>query len=85
MAYYKQPCDSYFVESHDDHGLRLREEIREREVHVKRQTQLAIAEDLSQLAIYEYGDCIQQHMEDMEVRRHALIDILLNILTLEVG
>ena len=57
MAYYKQPCDSYFVESHDD--------------HVKRQTQLAIAEDLSQLAIYEYGDCIQQHMEDMEVKRHA--------------
>ena len=72
MAYYKQPCDSYFVDSHDDHELRFREEIREREAHVKRQTQLAIAEDLSQLAIYEYGDCIQQHMEDMEVKRHAL-------------
>ena len=74
MAYYKQPCDSYFTESHGDHGARLREEVRERDAHLKRQTQLAIAEDLSQLAGYEYGDCIQRHMEHMEVKPLVLGD-----------
>ena len=71
MAYYQQPCDSYFVENHDDHEKRLREEMRERENFGKRQTQLAIAEELSQLASYEYRDDVLSHMEHMEVKLSA--------------
>ena len=68
MAYYQQTCDSYFVENHDDKEMRFREEMRERENFDKRQTQLAIAEELSQLASYEYRDDVLSHMEDMEVK-----------------
>ena len=69
MAYYKQTCDSYFVESHDDREKRFRDELRERERFEKRQTQLAIAEELSQLASEEYLADTLAHMEDMEVKR----------------
>lgn len=69
MAYYQQPCDSYFVESHDDHESRFRDEMREHERLAKRQTQIGIAEELSQLASYEYRDDILKQMEKMEVRR----------------
>lgn len=65
MSSFRQPCNSYFVESHD--GRMLRDELRERERHVKRQTQLAIAEELSQLASAEYRGDILAHMESMEV------------------
>ena len=43
--------------------------MRERENHAKRQTQLSIAEELSQLASYEYRDQILEQMEIMEVKR----------------
>ena len=59
------------MESHDDRETRFRQEMRERESHAKRQTQLAIAEELSQLASYEYRDQILEHMEMMEVKRLA--------------
>ena len=71
MAYHQQTCDSYFVESHDDREKRFRDELRERERFAKSQTQLAIAEELSQLASQEYLADILQHMEDMEVNRPA--------------
>ncbi|KAL2038303.1 hypothetical protein N7G274_008952 [Stereocaulon virgatum] len=66
MVYYQQPCDSYFVESHDDRETRYRQQMRERESHTKRQMQLAIADDLSQQASYEYRSQIIKHMEMME-------------------
>lgn len=71
MAYYQQTCDSYFVESHGDPEKRFRDELRERERFAKRQTQLAIAEELSELASHEYRTDILLHMEEMEVRRFA--------------
>lgn len=71
MAYQTRPvCDSYFVESHDDRARAIRDEIREHENLVKKQTQLAIADDLSDLASHEYGAEVLQHMERMEV--HSL-------------
>lgn len=69
MAYYRNQCDSYFVESHEDQEKRFREELRERDRRQKWQTQLAIAEDLSQLISCEYRDDVLQHMETMEVKR----------------
>ncbi|KAI4130419.1 MAG: hypothetical protein LQ338_001758 [Usnochroma carphineum] len=60
-------CDSYFVESHDDSARARRAELREHEDMVKKQTQVAIADDLSDLASQEYGAEILQHMERMEV------------------
>lgn len=69
MEYYRQSCNSYFVESHDDREKRFRDELRERELHAKRETQLAIAEELSELASYEYRDDILEHMGRMEVKR----------------
>ena len=69
MAYYRNQCDSYFVESHEIQEKRFREELRERERHQKWQTQLAIAENLSQLTSSEYRDDVLQHMETMEVKR----------------
>lgn len=71
MAYYQQPCDSYFVESHDDRETRYRQQMRERESHTKRQMQLAIADELSQQASYEYRSQILEHMEMMEVNHLA--------------
>ena len=68
MAYYQQTCDSYFVESHNDHEKRVREEFKERERFEKRQTQLAIAEELSELTSQEYRTDVLLHMEEMEVR-----------------
>lgn len=74
MAYYQQTCDSYFVESHEDREKRNRDEVNERERFAKRQTQLAIAEELSQLASHEYQSDILHHMEEMEVKRLAAQD-----------
>ena len=71
MAYYQQTCDSYFVDSHEDRERRFRDEVREHERVAKRQTQLTIAEELSQLASHEYQADILQHMENMEVNRLA--------------
>jgi len=69
MAYFHGACDSYFVEPHDERGQSYRESLRERERHVKHQTQLAIAEELSQLASAEYCQEILEAMESMEVQR----------------
>ena len=71
MAYYQQTCDSYFVESHDDREKRYLEEAKERERFAKRQAQLAIADELSQLASQEYRADILSHMEYMEVKHLA--------------
>ena len=68
MAYYHKPCDSYFVESHEDEEKRFVEQLRERDRRQKRQTQLEIAEELSQLTSFEYRDDVLQHMETMEVK-----------------
>lgn len=68
MSYHQQTCDSYFVDSYDDREKRFRDEIRERERFANHQTQLAIAEELSQLASYEYVADVLVHMEDMEVK-----------------
>lgn len=81
MAYYHNQCDSYFVESHEDQDKRLREELRERDRRQKWQTQLVIAEDLSELTSCEYRDDILQHMETMEVRRLDLQYMLTCMLT----
>ena len=67
MAYYVQPCDSYFVESHESQERIIRDGVRERERLRKQHTQAAIAEELSLLASDEYRDDILQHMERMEV------------------
>ena len=70
MAYQaRSQCDSYFVESHDDRARAFREDMRERERLMKRQTQLAIAEDLSNLTSAEYREDILHHMEKMEVKQ----------------
>ena len=67
MNRYRQPCDSYFIESHTDYDQQYREELREREKYFKRQRQLHIAENLSELASVEYREDILRHMEHMEV------------------
>ncbi|KAI4146266.1 MAG: hypothetical protein L6R39_003521 [Caloplaca ligustica] len=68
MAYQSRPvCDSYFVEAHDASARAIRAEAREHENMVKKQTQLAIADDLSELASQEYGAEVLQHMERMEL------------------
>ena len=72
MAYYPQPCDSYFVESHDTRDRRFRDQIREQERQAKRQTQVAIAEQLSDIASQEYRDDHLQQMEKLEVNYHDL-------------
>ncbi len=67
MAYYQQPCNSYFAECHEDREREHRDQVRDYERRAKRQTQVAIAEDLSRLASDEYREDILTHMEKMEV------------------
>ena len=71
MASYQQPCDSYFVESYGDAGRLQRARALEQEKCIKRQTQIAIAEELSELAKAEYQEDFLSHMEQMEVRRRG--------------
>ena len=83
MAYYHNQCDSYFVESHEDQEKGFRDGLRERERRQKWETQLAIAEDLSQLTSCEYRDDVLQHMETMEVKRleaRYLITLMLTLM-----
>lgn len=68
MAYYSRPCESYFVESHEDHERLFREKCVQEHEHRNREVQFAIAEELSQLASEEYRDDILTHMEKMEVK-----------------
>ena len=60
-------CDSYFVESHEDQEKRRREEIRECERQHKTNTQINLAQHLSDLASREYRDDHLREMEKMEV------------------
>lgn len=64
MAYYKQPCDSYFVESYDPYKS---ENAKTLDVRFKQQRQLLIAEELCEIAREEYLEDQLKHMEDMEV------------------
>lgn len=68
MAYYPPSYDDYYVETYEDLGKPFRERGQLEEQHRKREKQLAIAEELSQLASEEYRDDIVSHMETMEVR-----------------
>lgn len=67
MAYYHQSCDSYFVESQEDHERMFREKYRKGEQQRNRDIQRSIADELSQLASEEYREDILKHMEKMEV------------------
>lgn len=67
MAYYVQPCDSYFVESHETSQRITRENARERERLRKQQTQAVIAEELSLLTSEEFREDVRYHMQEMEV------------------
>ncbi|KAL8708576.1 MAG: hypothetical protein Q9220_006511 [cf. Caloplaca sp. 1 TL-2023] len=68
MAYQpRPPCDSYFVESHNERSRAVRDEMKKHEAYVKRQTQDNIAANLSEIAKQEYGAEILQYMEQMEV------------------
>ena len=84
MAFYYGQCDSYFTESREDQEKRFQEESRERDRRQKRQTQLAIAEDLSQLTSCEYRDDVLQHMEVMEVKRREVQSLVPSVLTLTI-
>ena len=68
MAYEYHQCDSYFVISDNDHREMARKEsAREYEARQKKQTQIRMAQRLSQLAKEEYGGDILRHMEEQEV------------------
>lgn len=67
MAYFHRPCESYFIESHDDHVRSYEAERRERKRQTDLYTQSAIATELSQLVSEDYREDIVQHMEKMEV------------------
>lgn len=69
MAYKHQHCDSYFVVDDDDHREKRcrRETTKEYEEHQKKQIQLRMAQELSQLAEEEYGSDILRYMEEQEV------------------
>ena len=66
MAY--QQCNSYFVGSYNQHDVLEREKNDKAiERHIKKQQQLAMAEELEELARAEYQDDHLLHMEQMEV------------------
>lgn len=67
MAYFHRPCESYFIESHDDHVRPYEAERRERKRQTDLYTQSAIATELSQLVSEDYREDIVHHMEKMEV------------------
>ena len=65
MAFQRQPCDSYFVESHDNsYSQRANQEYLKM---VGRRRQQAMADELSRQACDLYMDDIVDHMADMEV------------------
>jgi hypothetical protein len=64
MAYQPQPCDTYFVESHDSYPQRAPQD------YIKligRRKQEAMANELSRQACDTYMDDIIDHMRQMEV------------------
>ena len=72
MAYYPQPCDSYFIESYDERGRFYRDEMRDRERQAKRQKQNAIADQLSSIATQEFREDHLRQMEMLEVKSLAI-------------
>ncbi|KAL8868663.1 MAG: hypothetical protein Q9174_004842, partial [Haloplaca sp. 1 TL-2023] len=67
MDYQQRPvCDSYFVDSHESRARARRDELREHERHIQRETQKSLALDLSDLASEEYGTDIMKHLQTME-------------------
>lgn len=69
-------CDSYFVESHDDHVYAARAEQRERARALARMQQRHLAEDLSRATAEEYQEDILDHMEHMEVSTAGLLTMV---------
>jgi hypothetical protein len=64
MAYHHQPCDTYFVESHDSYPQRSTQD------YIKligRRKQEAMANELSRQACDTYMEDIVDHMHHMEV------------------
>lgn len=64
MAYNNQPCDTYFVESHDQYTQRAPQD------YVKlvgRRKEEAMANELSRQACDTYMEDIVDHMRNMEV------------------
>ncbi|KAI9810045.1 MAG: hypothetical protein M1827_006743 [Pycnora praestabilis] len=61
-----QLCDSYFVESHDDGVFAAQAERREQQKYIARERQLAIAEELSNVAMDQLLEDHLEHMEHME-------------------
>lgn len=66
MAYFHRHCESYFVETHDDHVRSYEAERREGKRQADLYTQSAIATELSQLVSEDYREDIVLHMEKME-------------------
>ncbi|MCJ1271791.1 hypothetical protein MMC22_011696 [Lobaria immixta] len=66
MAHFRPPCESYFVESHDECGRQVRNDRIEQMRKTNLLTQGTIASALSQQARDEYLDDILHHMEKME-------------------
>ena len=69
MTHFHPRCESYFVESHDECGRRVRNDRLDDIRRMNLLTQGAIATELSQQAREEYLDDILHHMETMEVSR----------------
>lgn len=69
MASFRPTCDSFFEEFYDDAGRLQRARALEQDKCFKRERQMAIAEELSELAKAEYQEDLLSHMEQMEVRR----------------
>lgn len=77
MAHPFGNCDNYFVVNGNERGeMMSREEAKAAEDRQKKQRQLRMAQELTQLAKEEYGADIVRHMEEQEVR--CLMTILIS-------
>lgn len=70
MAY--QPCDSYFVESHENGASAVKADAVEHAKLAARHRQDLIAGELSRQACDEYMEDILRHMRAMEVIFHII-------------
>lgn len=64
---YKQPCDSYFVESSETGVFAARADTRDYAKIIARQRQELMANELSRQACDDYLEDILRHMRQMEV------------------
>lgn len=67
MAYQKQPCDSYFVETHDSSSSYHRAPQDYLKMLGRRKAE-AMANELSRQACDTYMEDIMNHMKQMEVK-----------------